>query len=1613
MVRNGEARKNQERSASRYSCTGALVQGLTRRSLFKSKAQYSIKVTIGGKDVWESEVCMSKRSTVDWRVDADKPAFECTSSSNIQVTLYKNHSSKPVEVLDNTSLSLPSWLEREDAPIPKPIPGGQATEPIYVQLFFTRSDETVANVGGGGQLHQTMEATNAYAADALNTDRIDTITSTVDNINGLAKSTGDIASAVTPLLKNLAWFMDAMDVVTEVHPAAKAAWSVISEVYKQELDGKIQDLLLKMNDTYDLVCDAQELRTVRDDPGTFQGRERALTRLCEQTEECGRFIMKYAQEPRFFRRLAKNITADVDKQLTRYSNRLDALQLAFRAGTLLHTEIVTDQTLEELKAHVIDTDVRKIPSVDGAGYEPRKQCLEHTRQALLDDIAIWASDDSENTERAYILMGPVGTGKSTIAHTVAGLFRDMDRLGASFCFDSKSAEKRTPVDLFRNVSRALAGYDTAFKTALWTELGEERLYTTRDIKEQFDMFIFRPAKKLLLNDSILIMVDGLDQSGTAQERQELISIIRDSLKELPATVRILVTCRAERDFNQAFPESTTDVIVQQMPTLQDDPLLRSDIFQYVQHQLAPVLVGLPENTCASLADGSEGLFQWAAVACQYISDKTFNEAPSVRYNQVMKHANTGLYGLYDGILSQLLNPNPDSSNKNIKEKAAKDLRDFKAIMGFVLASVEPLSINAIATLLGSLVSEQHLQVYRILPFLGSLLSGVGENTTPIRPLHSSFVEFLQDNDDEAVYSINIVDHHERFTMASLCLLSSELHFNMGRLRTSYLLNSDVISKMEVNSRVPEALLYACKYWGFHLSKSGQGYEKSVSGLVRDLFLKNFLFWLDTASTAGVVSSVINCIAVSLNRIQVTLRGLQFLRAFADPIADSASHIYLSAVIWAPATSTTVNIYRQTHMRTAQVYSGQLAALPTLKRIISQHEEGIASVAFSHDGRWIVSGSLDKTIRVWDAEFGTAMCDPLRGHTSRVRCVAFSHDGKRIVSCSADNTIRIWDGKNGTAIGKPLTGHDGWVRSVAFSQDGKRIVSGSTDRTIRIWNASEGTMEGSPLTGHSAPVRSVAFSPDGSHIVSGSGDGTILLWDLRTPTRQGNPLEGHSGGVTSVSFSQDGKHIISGSEDTTVRIWNVRTRKSRGEPLTGHTGAITSVSLSQDGTRIVSGSGDMTIRVWDANTGTSIGEPLRGSEDGTIRVWDAYAETTTEDPSSSHAEGVRSVAFSPDGKRIVSGSRDRTVRVWNAKTGAAIGEPLVEHQLAVASVVFSPNGKLIVSGSEDSTLLAFSPNNKRIASASFDRTIRIWDVETREAIGEPLRGHKDWVRSVAFSPIGRGARIVSGSDDRTVRIWDVLTGREVCDPLIGHDHWVRSVAFSPDGTRIVSGSDDKTIRIWNAEDGTAVGKPLLGHKSVVTSVSFSPDGKRIVSGSADETIRMWDAGTHELIGAPLTEQDGWISSIAFSPDGRWIVSGSDDKTIRVWTAEIDEQSDATEQAAPGQLLSNGAIQNDSVPVEEDNDLRIRAWNNCCFSLSPRKAHQLRQLYDPGMVPIRLDRKTGWILGNERDRILWVPPYLIDRLSLGALQMVIPGPAIQVDLSRFVHGEEWTKCWIGPP
>ncbi|KAI6021105.1 WD40-repeat-containing domain protein [Pisolithus marmoratus] len=256
-----------------------------------------------------------------------------------------------------------------------------------------------------------------------------------------------------------------------------------------------------------------------------------------------------------------------------------------------------------------------------------------------------------------------------------------------------------------------------------------------------------------------------------------------------------------------------------------------------------------------------------------------------------------------------------------------------------------------------------------------------------------------------------------------------------------------------------------------------------------------------------------------------------------------------------------------------------------------------------------------------------------------------------------------------------------ILSISFSPDGRRIVSGSANRVVSQWDVHTRAQIGPPLIGHLDWVRSVAFSPSGEWVASGSYDKTICLWDVHRGVQTGLSLHGHTGRVFSVAFSPDGRGVASGSADKTICLWDVQAQ-TRLRTLVGHTDKVQSVAVSRD-CMIASGSHDKTLRVWDGRTGVQVRHPFEG-----------------------HTGMVWSVAFSPDGRKVVSSSQDGSLRLWDLRNSSQVNRHLEGHTDEVTSVAFSPCGTQLVSGSMDANVL-------------------LWDARNGGRVGAPLKGNAGW------------------------------------------------------------------------------------------------------------------------------------------------------------------------------------------------------------------------------------------------------------------------------------------------
>jgi len=641
-----------------------------------------------------------------------------------------------------------------------------------------------------------------------------------------------------------------------------------------------------------------------------------------------------------------------------------------------------------------------------------------------------------------------------------------------------------------------------------------------------------------------------------------------------------------------------------------------------------------------------------------------------------------------------------------------------------------------------------------------------------------------------------------------------------------------------------------------------------------------------------------------------------------------------------------------------------------------HTAAVCSVRFSSDGRFLISGGNDNTVRLWNVETGKLL-KTVRGHAGWVRSCVFSSDSQQVLSGSHDHRAKLWNigGYQEVRIlgGRVLEGHRDAILGASFSADGRRIVTASRDRSAKTWRVDTGEQIEEFREGHDFLATNAIFFPDGKKVVTSAADGSTIIWNVATGT-QIEALEG-TGLSAAVALSSDARWILTGSNVVqrekadgagnteklcTPKIWDAESGDLLRE-LAAHHAEVTAVAISPDDRLLLTGDMSGRCRLWDAQTGQEKWRSQRHSRaitaacflpdgkhaltasvDNTVARWDL--ETGQELTSSilKHADAVTSMALSPDGRYVLTACADRrvelwdveddrsverrvpvsTVRLWDVADAREIGKLAVGEEV-VSSVAFSPDGRHAVTTS--AVIAVAGDDGRREVTTQPEHVVRLWDLQTFVEVGLDGAGSftrpdvgSSQVRSAIFSPDGAHLLTVGGTD---VRLWDVKTGHETMQGR--RQGSVASAHFSPDGRRIVTGSWDNTARIWNAETAVAELKLESGHSQLINTAVFSPDGSMVLTAGDDRSVVLWDAKTGEVLKTFLGHDDR-VRSAVFSSDQRRILTASDDKTARIW--------DVASGRVLHQLVDHGQAvlwaafsKDDSRVITAGEDTRAVVWD----------------------------------------------------------------------------------------
>ncbi len=569
----------------------------------------------------------------------------------------------------------------------------------------------------------------------------------------------------------------------------------------------------------------------------------------------------------------------------------------------------------------------------------------------------------------------------------------------------------------------------------------------------------------------------------------------------------------------------------------------------------------------------------------------------------------------------------------------------------------------------------------------------------------------------------------------------------------------------------------------------------------------------------------------------------------------------------------------------------------LYRMWRAHTDRIRALAFSPDGRTLVTGSWDNTVKLWNVVGGALLWSDW--HAGNLASVAFAPDGRLLAtSGGTDATVHLWDTQNGMRTQTLV--HSYLVSALTWSPDGRLLASANSDGSIRVWERPwiQTITSIQTLSGHTRWAMGLAFAPDGDLLASGSWDGTIKLWEL--PSGQVYlTLIGHTDRVNRVAWSGDGQTLASCSRDRTIRLWNVTDGRSRAV-LLGHTADISGLTFTPDNHSLLSSSIDGTLRLWEVSSGRC------------MRVMHGYVSS------------LFGIDWNPNGTQLVSGGTNMLVTVWDVN-GGTLDRELRGHRWTVSGVGWSPNGRWLASSGWDNTIrlwnmasgtwtqipeypddpdtiffsVAWSPSGAHLASGTYNGGVLVWDITAHSGhwLGRQL---PSGIRQVAWNP--DGTRLVGTGDENIVYVWDVLN-RTLLQQLPGHQGIATCVAWNANGTWLASGGRSQergSLLVWDMQRGERI-FACVEQVEVISAVAWGSSEKTLISGDSEGRLCWWDVPSGECIRVCKAHQ-GTVQSLKVSPDGRRLASCGDDGAIMLWDVQSGEHLQTLRRDRPYERLN---------------------------------------------------------------------------------------------------------------
>ncbi len=625
--------------------------------------------------------------------------------------------------------------------------------------------------------------------------------------------------------------------------------------------------------------------------------------------------------------------------------------------------------------------------------------------------------------------------------------------------------------------------------------------------------------------------------------------------------------------------------------------------------------------------------------------------------------------------------------------------------------------------------------------------------------------------------------------------------------------------------------------------------------------------------------------------QHDLRGWEweFLKSQSRSVVSLSGHaLEISAVVWSPDGRRLASSAAPASAEFGELKIWDTDTGKELFALGGRTEYGISAIAWSPDGKRLAAGGgktagfrnvLPGELKIWDAETGREVLK-ITGHLGKVNSATFSPDGGRLASAAGEfgppGQAKVWDLESGREL-LDLRGHENQVNSIVWNPDGTRLATASANGAIKIFNAETG------MALHTLQIalacNAAIWSPDGQLLATRSADEIVRIWDPSNGTMISEIPTTAGASRTFLADCQwlaDSERLSWIDARGAITTWNLKT----GMPIettVSHIRNVRAAAWSPDHARLALAGSDQTIKISD--------------------------ETLLPDALIIEASGI--VALSPDGKRLATAKSD--VRISDMATGQQIQVWPWPPDWNVMAVAWSPDGKRLISSSVQSFpgglkmwdveaekelcawqghigppfAVAWSPDGARLATAGMDKLVKVWDASAPTIETGKLEGHTGIVMSVDWHPDGN--RLASVGADGIVKLWD-LTDANKTRTLAGHSGMARSVAWSPLGERVASAGVDG-VKIWDANSGELLSS-LRGHSDMVLAIAWQPASEngslRLASVSLDGTLKLWDVESGQEV-LTLRNKVPFLS-VAWTPDGKQLVAGSASGT-KIWNAGI--------------------------------------------------------------------------------------------------------------------------------